>query len=509
MRAVSPRRSSLAFAASLAASLSGGLALALGSAIARADVALTQVSSDPYTNETSFHATEVEPDTFASGSTLVSVFQVGRFPGGGASNIGWATTTNSGVSYSEGFLPGTTSFASPPGPYLRISDPAVAFDAKHDVWLVNSLAINQGPKGGLAPSAVIVNRSTDGGATFGSPVTVAGGGKFFDKNWITCDDTPASPHFGNCYVEFDNHAAGNRLEMFRSEDGGLSWEQSIVPNAKVIGGQPLVQPNGTVVMPIDNSTQAKVFSFVSTDGGESYSGPFPIAQIHDHVVAGNLRTSSLPSAEVDGSGTVYVAWQDCRFIKACKANDIVFSKSSDGVTWSAVTRIPIDATTSGVDHFIPGLGVDPSTSGSSASLGLTYYFYPSADCTEATCQLDGGFVGSSDGGATWSAPTQLAGPASLGELPLTSQGFMVGDYISASFVTSTSGDLALPVLAVGTPVSGKTCTLGDITSCDEPMEAPSKGLIAASTVAKHRAARGPILSTQSDHAASTRPSTAY
>ena len=36
------------------------------------------------------------------------------------------------------------------------------------------------------------------------------------------------------------------------------------------------------------------------------------------------------------------------------------STSSDGKTWSAVTRIPIDATTSTVDHFIPGIGIDPT-----------------------------------------------------------------------------------------------------------------------------------------------------
>lgn len=35
--------------------------------ISAANVTLTQISSDPYTNSTSQHATEVEPDTFAKG----------------------------------------------------------------------------------------------------------------------------------------------------------------------------------------------------------------------------------------------------------------------------------------------------------------------------------------------------------------------------------------------------------------------------------------------------------
>ena len=55
--------------------------------IAFANGTLVQISSDPYTNTTSQHRTEVEPDTFASGKTIVSAFQVGRFFDGGSSNI--------------------------------------------------------------------------------------------------------------------------------------------------------------------------------------------------------------------------------------------------------------------------------------------------------------------------------------------------------------------------------------------------------------------------------------
>src|SRR5690348_12077933 len=66
-----------------------------------ASVTLVQLSSDPYTNSTSQHKTEVEPDTFAFGSTFVSTFQVGRFFNGGASNIGFATSTDGGKSFTS------------------------------------------------------------------------------------------------------------------------------------------------------------------------------------------------------------------------------------------------------------------------------------------------------------------------------------------------------------------------------------------------------------------------
>src|SRR5204862_8211088 len=92
--------------------------------------------------------------------------------------------------------------------------------------------------------------------------------------------------------------------------------------------------------------------------------------------------------------------------------------------------------------------------------------------------LDVGFIGSSDGGKAWSSPIQLAGPARLSELPETTQGYMVGDYLSTSFLAGPSGDAALSVFAVGMPVAGTSCVLKNVTSCNEPIEAPSGGLAA-------------------------------
>src|ERR1035437_3014519 len=45
---------------------------------------LTQVSSDPYTVAPGQHATEVEPQMLAHGTTLVAAFQIGRIAPGGA-----------------------------------------------------------------------------------------------------------------------------------------------------------------------------------------------------------------------------------------------------------------------------------------------------------------------------------------------------------------------------------------------------------------------------------------
>ena len=88
------------------------------------------------------------------------------------------------------------------------------------------------------------------------------------------------------------------------------------------------------------------------------------------------------------------------------------STSTNGTKWSAVSRIPIDPTKSTVDHFIPGLGVDRATSGNTAHLAMTYYYYPVAACNNS-CKLEVGFTVSDDGGRTWTAGKNLAGPMEL------------------------------------------------------------------------------------------------
>jgi len=429
------------------------LVFALSSTIsAFASVTLLRLSTDPYTNTTSQHATEVEPDTFASGKTFVSAFQVGRFFNGGASNIGFATSTNGGKGFTNGFLPSSTVFATPPGVYPRASDPSVAFDAKDGVWLISWLGIVN-PAG---PVDVLVSRSSDG-LTWSAPVVVNNDGHFNDKNWTACDNSSSSPFFGNCYTEFDDNTLGDLIQMSTSTDGGLTWGagQSTANNAHGIGGQPLVQPNGTVIVPINGFAGRNflVVAFTSTDGGASWSKTNIVARVGFHHAAGGIRDSiPLPSAEMDSSGKVYVVWQDCHFEPTCNASDLVLSTSTDGKSWSKLTRIPLDARGSGVDHFIPGLAVDNSTSDGSARLVVTFYFYPNANCTTATCQLNVGFSTSADGGATWSSNSQITGPMSLTWLPNTTQGFMVGDYISTSFVGG--GTPAFPAFAVASAPSG-------------------------------------------------------
>ena len=433
------------------AALVGSIAaLVAAAATSGASVVATPISSDPYTNASSQHRTQVEPDSFGFGNTVVATFQTGRFVnGGGSSNIGWATTTNAGRTWTTGMLPGTTVFEG--GPWSRISDPSVAYDPAHDVWMISTLAFGIGGKAPSgSPTGILVSRSTDGGLTWQTPVETFVGG-FLDKNWITCDTWPQSPYYGTCYQEWDDFGAGGQIFMNRSTDGGLTWSSPVQPAGSPtgLGGQPVVQLDGTVVVPYEGG--AGIRAFRSADGGNTWLASVAVATVTDHGVAGNLRTSPLPSAEVAGDGKVYVAWQDCRFRSPCTSNDIVYSTSTDGLTWTGVTRVPIDAPDSGIDHFIPGLAVDRSTQGAGTRLALGYYYYPVANCDFSTCQLTVGFVSSTDAGSTWSQARKVAGPFRLSWIAQTDQGPMVGDYISTSF---TNGSLAFPIFMIAKPPTG-------------------------------------------------------
>ncbi|GAC1445766.1 MAG: sialidase family protein [Chloroflexota bacterium] len=419
-------------------------------------VPLTSVSTDAFPlSLPGEHRSEVEPASFSNGSTLVSAFQVGRIQNGGATGIGWATQVNG--YWRHGILPYLTRNASPKGPYDRASDASVAYDAAHQTWLISSLALRD--SGGDVTGAAITVSLSSNGSVWTKPTVIANAnGGDLDKNWTTCDNTPTSPYYGHCYTEWDNNGNGDQIFMSTSIDGGNTWSAGTSPGGNVtgLGGEPLIQPNGTVIVPAAGANETSIIAFGSVDGGASWGPEATVADVQSHGVAGNLRTSPLPSSAMDAAGRVYVVWQDCRFNLGCGANDLVMSTSDDGVHWSPPARLPTEGAQSSADNFDPALGIEPTTSGASAMLALTYYYYPDSQCTADTCRLYIGMISSTDGGTGWSYPTKLAGPMLLSWLPSTSQGFMFGDYGTTSFVQSR----AVPVFALASAPSGTTLRQG-------------------------------------------------
>ena len=417
--------------------------VALAALPASAQGLFRQLSQDSFTNGSSQHMTEVEPGVFAWGPVIVTAFQVGRVSSGGGADIGWATSLNGGISWTNGYLPGLTQYGPGGGPNSAASDAAVAYNAKYNKWLICTLPI------GNSYDTVAVSRSSDA-IHWDNPIYVIQN-QDADKNWIACDNTPSSPYYGNCYVEWDNPDYGDLLYMSTSTDGGVTWgaPKTTAGNDYGISGNPVVQPNGNVVVPFADFSGG-MSAFMSTNGGQSWTRAVSISYAPSHGEAGGLRSGGLPSSTIDGGGTVYASWPDCGFESGCSANDIVFSSSTDGTHWTTKTRIPLDPVGSGVDHFINGMGADIHTSGAGAHLGMTYYYYPVSNCGNS-CQLIAGFSLSRDGGQTWTPGRQLTPPMQLTWLPQTFSGRMVADYVATAF---PAGGRAFPIYALAFAPSG-------------------------------------------------------
>ena len=77
-----------------------------------------------------------------------------------------------------------------------------------------------------------------------------------------------------------------------------------------------------------------------------------------------FRAPPVPAADVDGAGRIVAVWHDCRFHSDCQANDIVFTRSTDG------TRGPsLLASRAGGNAVMPTIGVEPGT----GRLAIAYY----------------------------------------------------------------------------------------------------------------------------------------
>jgi len=402
------------------------------------EVVSRRLSVDAYTNSDSQHETAVEPDSASNGDTVVAAFQLGRRDGGAAANIGTSVSHDAGRTWTRSTLPATTPESTPPGPEVGVSDPAVAWDAAQGVWLVSALGVER------SFTHIYVARSTDGDH-WSVPIDAADGA-VLDKDWIVCDNGAASPFHGRCYLEYTDDEANSTVSQY-SNDGGRTWSAPTTAAGILVGTQPVVQPNGTLVVVAgdyqnEQALSGAMVALRSTDGGQS----FVRYTVSDLRSADNspMRAISLPSVTADSSGMLYATWADCRFRASCSQNDLVLSTSADGMTWTAPTRI-----TSGTDAFIPGLSADPAHAGHLAVVYAHYY----GTCSKAPCLLGIAVTQSRDAGKTWSPPQRLdAQPFSTSWLARAEGGRMVGDY----FATSFAGSRVVPVFALATnPVKGR------------------------------------------------------
>jgi hypothetical protein len=324
---------------------------------------------------TNFLNSEVEPWVDVNPtdpSNIIAVWQQDRWSNGGARGLLTAASHDGGATWVTSFPHFSTCSGGTPengGNYERASDPWVSFAPNGDAYQI-SLSVNliNDPV-----TAILVSKSTDGGLTWGEPVTVARDPSdvapflFHDKESITADPTDADfayavwdrSRFPSDRPNFNaQHAFSFRGDIMfaRTTDGGETWEPGRAifefrKNLFTIGHQIVVQPNGdlfdffTLLQGSGNNAPGSSLAFIrSTDKGETWSPITRIDKIRfigafDPDTGRPIRAEGFtPEVAVDpNNGNLYATWQDTRF---SGVDEIAFSMSTDGGgTWSTPIRV--------------------------------------------------------------------------------------------------------------------------------------------------------------------------
>jgi hypothetical protein len=214
-------------------------------------------------------------------------------------------------------------------------------------------------------SAVLINKSTDGGLTWSDAIQINPNGdakpdRGADKPSITADPT----HPGYVYAVWNQDGHGQTI-FTRTVDGGQTWEPSrIIHQAPGTDfnerHQIVVLPDGTLVCAFTegeytNNGQVALTLLRSSDQGQTWSAPIS-AVVQQPLIDPNLQppnnlltdpdtgqlVESHPNASVavdPHSGNLYAVWLDGRFSNF-QYNSIALSMSSDGgFTWSAPVQV--------------------------------------------------------------------------------------------------------------------------------------------------------------------------
>ena len=203
-----------------------------------------------------------------------------------------------------------------------------------------------------------------------------------DKQWITIDTNPRSPHFGRIYamwVDFTGPFTAHPVVSFadvRPDGTHTDWAAPIpLPQAPTTpqGATyllPHVTPDGNVWTTLTTTLPGMKFSFDtialdrSSDGGQTWTN---VSVVASNIVAvpgqfanttfrdGIENTFATGTTLVNGRYPLYVAWEDY----SAGVGNVLLSASNDGgVTWSA--PIQVNDNKQAVDEFQPNLAVAAS-----------------------------------------------------------------------------------------------------------------------------------------------------
>jgi hypothetical protein len=262
-------------------------------------------------------------------------------------------------------------------------DPSVAFDDDGNVYVA------YGAKTGVTEVAVIVAKSTDGGASYPQITEVArnsGPGIFGNDKWhLATGPDPNNLAQQNVYIAWTQNRSESgdtdqRIVVSRSTDGGQTFSTPLVINDASIAGaetgnvmaDPAVGPNGEVYVSWFNRQSEEVFVDRSLDGGLTFGTDTLVT-----VTTGVGINTTIPAAPDDGmpagptldvdrsggpfDGRLYIVYADLGS-GGLPDTEIRLRFSDDGgLTWSAPRRVNDDAGTN--SQLLPWLDVDQATGG--------------------------------------------------------------------------------------------------------------------------------------------------
>lgn len=266
-------------------------------------------------------------------------------------------------------IPGVSHLAG--GTYDAGGDPALAFDSRGNVYYAG-LGFDRA----TPPNTVTVSKGTFPGGhltwsqpTFINPTTSPA--IFNDKEWIGVDSHAASPFRDRVYVTFTrfifNPTTGAYVQSpifgAYSTDGGATFStpESIVGNVKYDqGSRVVVGTDGTVYVFYEGSTRlaarSSTYMVKSTDGGVTWGKPVAVAELADISPLKDtaFRVNSFPAADIDPmTGDLYVAWSS----QMSDAGGLCATDTNVGCHSSAVYSKSTDggATWSAPTPIFPGL----------------------------------------------------------------------------------------------------------------------------------------------------------
>ena len=359
---------------------------------------------------------------------------------GGAVDCGYSVTHDGGLTWTRALIPNLTTITG--GPYPRATDPVAGIDLDGKIFLNTEAATNLD----FTEGVILVSRSVDGGATFGSPALVfqpENSSDFPDKPWMAVNTFANTSSAGRILVTwtvFDTTGASPILRSY-SDDHGVTWSPGVAihsASASAQGSQPVFLPDGRLAIVYWNFQGAngeEIDMVLSNDGGVTFGAPTLVTPVTRYNPASIRSGVFLPSATTDRTtGALYVVYQ--AFDNASNPR-VMFTKSTNaGATWSS----PIAITDN------PGTGVfNPAISASSDGQTLAVSFYDQRDSggNPLLCNLY--LAQSFDGGATWQPNIRLTSETTNASLaPLTDEGYMLGDYLGIA--PGSSADVpAVPI----------------------------------------------------------------